>query len=131
VVVFFQCQFGCGSCCGGGAGCAVSSWSLFLLLVHLGAVVCGSAGAGDGGGASGWRRPWERCSVGSPAMGVCSSGFGAAEAGAGDAGSVGMSGAVAGVTFVATGAGGTSDGAGCACGRAAVGRAVIWLIPGP
>jgi hypothetical protein len=61
----------------------------------------------------------------SPAMGVCASGFGAAGASTGDAGPAGASGAVAEVTFVATGAGGIPDGAGRACGRAAVGRAVI------
>lgn len=59
---------------------------------------------------------------------------------AGDAGPAGASAAVAEVTFVGTGAGGTvgeafvttrPGGAGRACGRAAVGRAVIWLVIGP
>lgn len=109
------------------------SWSSSSLLGA--AVLSGSAGAGDGGEANGWCRPWDRCSVMPPAMGVRSSGFGAAGAStaeAGLAGAPGAVGAVAEVTFVASGAGETVGGAfdartaaGRICGRAAVGCAVI------
>jgi hypothetical protein len=133
VVVFFQCHCGCCSC-EGGAGGAVPSWLSSSLLGQFAAVLSGRAGAGGGGEANGWCRSWDRCSVMPPAVGVCSSDFGATGASRADAGLAGVPGAVAEVTFVATGAGETvggafgarmADGAGCICGRAAAGCAVI------